>query len=191
MIASLVVVGALGLAQANPVPDRCEFLRAVLVAQWPLEAPGTKETFYLDQQTRERPIFLESDGTTPVVADAAFVAELFGALDPDELQAIKPHLDEFASYFETGTSTAMRCEFPDLRVTPAAVSREGLLDDQDALQFPRISLGEPMFSADGRFAMGGYAWSFVPYRWMQDDCLFERVDGEWRIVECVLYPLKR
>gem|GEM_PF-5759515 len=85
----------------------------------------------------------------------------------------------------------MGCEFTDLRVTAAAISREGLLDKQDSLQFPRISLGEPMFSADGRFAMGGYAWSFVPYNWMQDDCLFERVDGEWRIVQCPLYPLDR
>lgn len=195
MVVALMLAVALG-QDAQPsataaTPDRCEFLRAVLVAGWPSEPPEAQNAFFLDPQTRERPVFFEEDGRTRATVDAAFVADTFGPLDPEEAQALAPYLDEFIPYFQLTPPTKVDCEFPDLRVMPAQTSVIGAEDNQESLQFPRISLGEPMFSADGRFAIGGYTYSFAPYRWAFDDCLFEAVEGRWRIVECMVMPLDR
>ena len=189
MLVALVFASSMGIGAQDSAPStsrECEVLRAVLIANWPLEPPGTNSLFYLDPQTRERPIFLEGDHAagdeiTERVVDAQFVTHVFSSLDIEVAAGLVP-------YFAERPSREISCTFEGLRVTPASSSLLDSLHRQDALQYPRISLSQPVFSRDGRFAIGGYAWSFVPYAWAQGDCLLERVEGDWQIVECMRFP---
>ena len=184
MIAAFVVASVFGSgaqdADQVSAPDQCELYRAVLTAQWPLEPPESRDVFYLDPLSRERTVYYNDDDGSQVVADAAFVVELLPQLDANTAK-------DLASYFRPGPSTRIACDFANFRVTWAASSFGHYDGDQESLQFPRISLSEPVFSNDGRYAIGGYAWSFFPGRWAMDDCLFERVGGAWRMVACVRY----
>lgn len=78
----------------------------------------------------------------------------------------------------------LTCDLADLSLTPASDTLAGQEDDQDKLTFPRMAVDRPVISPDGRFAIAGFSWSYVPYTGYSDDCLFENVDGSWREVRC-------
>ena len=71
----------------------------------------------------------------------------------------------------------------------ASVSLTDQLESQEQLPYPYMAVTQPLFSSDGRYAMVGFTWSFMPYRWYEDHCLYENAEGHWGIVECAFHPL--
>jgi hypothetical protein len=158
----------------------CEFLNALLIAEWPSEPPGQNSTFYLDPEGAERPVSTGEAGDQAAGA-AEFLAEIFPRLD-------RPTVLELSGYFGLGPDYHVGCEFSGVRLTPASDSMRDNLLSQEGLQYPRIAVSRPTITADGRFALGGYQWNFVPDYGFADHCLFERIEGEWRIVDCIFHP---
>ena len=184
LMAALLVPGeASSTLPVQSTPAECEFLRALLIANWPPEYER-RSTLNFDAWGHDRPQFFDDSAGPPVLADSAFVREFFPQLDVERAS-------EFAAYFAVGADYQVDCAFDDLPIRPAADTLRGRASPaaQDTLEFPRISVTQPMFSADGQYGLGGVQWSFVAGRWYSDHCLFNRTQGEWRIVECVLNPV--
>jgi hypothetical protein len=189
MSAALLMAALLVSGETSPrlpvqsTPEECEFLHALLIANWPPEYKR-RSTLNLDRWGHDRPQFFEDSGGLPVLADSAFVREFFPQLG-DETAS------EFAAYFAVGPDYQVDCTFDDLPIRPAVDTlrgREGPAA-QVTLKFPRISITQPIFSADGQYGLGGVQWSFVAGYWFFDHCLFNRTRGEWRIVECLHNPV--
>ena len=185
MLATLSMASVLGLWQPESQEIRataveCEFLNALLIAEWPAEPPGDNSTFYLDPAGIERAVSTVEAGDQ-AAGIVAFLTEKFPQLD--HATAV-----ELSGYFSVGSAYHVGCEFRGVRLTPASgLMRDNLLS-QDRLQYPRIAVSQPTITADGRYALGGYQWNFVPDFGFADHCLFKRVEREWRIIDCIFHP---
>lgn len=186
MLASLAMASMLALGEpegqsTRATPVECEFLNALLAAEWPAEPPGRNSTFYLDPEGIERGVLINGEGDQGVgLAD--FLLERFPQLD-------RPTAAELSEYSATGPRYHVACNFTGARLTPASSSLLDNLLTQDRLQYPRIAVSQPLITADGRYALGGYQWNFVPDYGFQDHCLFERLEDEWRLIDCIVHPL--
>ncbi|MGV9006716.1 MAG: hypothetical protein ACOH1H_08280 [Brevundimonas sp.] len=140
--------------------------------------------FYVDQdldfEDQITSLFSQSDHPPKEVNLVDSLVELFPQLD-------RPLAEELAGYFTTSPNYRVACAFTGFPLTQASSSLRDNLLSQDRLQYPRMAVSQPLITADGRYAMAGYEWSFFPGRGYSDHCLFERKEAEWRILSCVFH----
>lgn len=163
----------------------CEVIVALLAAEI-LEGPPDQpqDIFVLDPATLPHREFFSEQGRYPVRTTAEMIQEEF----PDE-QLDRQTAEDLALFYEWRGRYQARCDLDALRVSRP--SREQLNPEgglKSEIQ-PQIAVSRPVISRDGRYALAGHQGSYVEGHPFTDDCLFERHDGDWRLVNCSMYPM--
>lgn len=191
----VAVVGSIGLASDRvdgageftvSNEAECAVMHALLLAELP-DWPGrgiAPMTYFLEPMAPDFLGGFRDEEGDPLGADDDIFHDMFPGtiLSAEEAGGL-------GRFNEDRGAFRLSCDFDGLRLTPAPDSNQAIDGRLEDLVYPRIWLDRPVISDNGRYAIGGYGWTEVAYHTFQEVCLLERVEDQWRLVQCAMHPL--
>ena len=183
-----VLVGLAGLMGCSPTADGSSQPATSSVAECAIiQVMLANELARIAEVSPDDSFVIDPNGQSPWMREAVDGSRIppLDVIEGYFPELRRPDAEPLSAFYDHPRDPwRLTCDLADLSLAPASDALAGQEDDQDALTFPRMAVDRPVISPDGRFAIAGFSWSYVPYTGYSDDCLFENVDGTWREVQC-------